>query len=153
MFFRALLTDSVYLETDQGLLFDSVSVYLFVTSLTNTETRSLASYFPILDLRLCYTIFGSYLTTIITIISRTGAIWGPRKYTSHPRWKTYIGIYFWKYDPRDPDGPFVAKHAIISILQSTHPLNSPSPLNPSQSKSKQMKTMDFRKVVLTKNYW
>ena len=93
MFFRALLTDSVYLETDQGLLFDSVSVYLFVTSLTNTETRSLASYFPILDLRLCYTIFGSYLTTIITIISRTGAIWGTRKYFSHPQWKTYIGIF------------------------------------------------------------
>ena len=56
MFFRALLTDSVYLETDQGLLFDSVSVYLFVTSLTNTETRSVASYFPILDVILDYVI-------------------------------------------------------------------------------------------------
>ena len=56
MFFRAVLTDSVYLETDQGLLFDSVSVYLFVTSLTNTETRSLASYFLTLDVILDYVI-------------------------------------------------------------------------------------------------
>ena len=56
MFFRALLTDSVYLETDQGLLFDSVSVYLFLTSLTNTETRSLASYFLTLDVILDYVI-------------------------------------------------------------------------------------------------
>ena len=56
MFFRALLTDSVYLETDQGLLFDSVSVYLFVTSLTNTETRSLVSYFLTLDVILDYVI-------------------------------------------------------------------------------------------------
>ena len=56
MFFLAVLTDSVYLETDQGLLFDSVSVYLFVTSLTNTETRSLVSYFLILDVILDYVI-------------------------------------------------------------------------------------------------
>ena len=75
MFFRALLTDSVYLETDQGLLFDSVSVYLFVTSLTNTETRSLASYFPILDVILDYVILS--LDHILQQLSQLSAAQGP----------------------------------------------------------------------------
>ena len=60
-------------------------------------------------------------------------------------------IYFGDNDPQAPDEPFVAKHAIISILPSTHPMNSPSPLNPSQYKSKQMKPRISEKVVLTKN--
>ena len=83
MFFRALLTDSVYLETDQGLLFDSVSVYLFVTSLTNTETRSLASYFLTLDVILDYVILSLDHTTIKSQLSSAQGPFGEQENISH----------------------------------------------------------------------